>query len=105
VGPRTGLDGCGKSRPHRDSISYKCTLIILHCRDNTYFKQTRRFGSCFYSNLEVNGYHKIDIFIFSHAFLPEKENRGFLDRHAPPTLQILKTLTDLQETLYEHCVM
>ena len=20
VGPRTGLDGCGKSRPHRDSI-------------------------------------------------------------------------------------
>ena len=21
VGPRAGLDGCGKSRPHRDSIS------------------------------------------------------------------------------------
>jgi hypothetical protein len=25
VGPRDGLDGCGKSRPHRDSIPVPCS--------------------------------------------------------------------------------
>jgi hypothetical protein len=33
VGPRAGLDGCGKSRPHRDFLFILCTLSLLACPD------------------------------------------------------------------------
>jgi hypothetical protein len=29
VGPRAGLDGCGKSRPHRDSIPVPSLLVMV----------------------------------------------------------------------------
>jgi hypothetical protein len=31
VGPRAGLDRCGKSRPHRDFLKYICSYLVLHC--------------------------------------------------------------------------
>jgi hypothetical protein len=78
-------------------------LVTVNCRNHMYCTQAWRFGSCFCSSLEVSGYHKIDILIFSHAFLPKKESRGFLGCHAL-SFQILKMLTDLHEILFEYCV-
>jgi hypothetical protein len=33
VGPRAGLDGCGKSRPHRDSITRIIQLVASRYTD------------------------------------------------------------------------
>ena len=69
VGPRSGLDGCGKSRPHRDSIprpsSRSESLYRLSYPGSQY-----GYNQCLFISLSVPALEHYSFFLNLEPFLP-----------------------------------
>ena len=84
VGPRVGLDGCGKSRPHRDSVpdrpvrsDFDCSSFDLLNPANKYGRVAEVAGSSESYLSSFNVIHALHISpYFSNKFISEGDILG-----------------------------
>ena len=68
VKPRAGVDGCGKSRPHRDSLyrlSYRGPPLVSDTTPNSV--QRRRFIDSYVPQNDYAVWHKAEVIIVSFS--------------------------------------